>query len=339
MKKKSEAFDVDATALRDHGSSERVDRIWKRMEGELASAPERHRPALWWTPAAIVIVFGSGVFVGRHWFPAESRAQASLAAEPAAGVEHTPAAEPTAVAKELQPEPAKPKPHQALNAPLAEPVELSTPPLAADQSPLPLPAPPPPVVASGPPEWQRLADEGQFYPAWRALEQQGGFDAVFKSANADQLDALADVARGSGHQRQAMQALRQLVDRYTGHELAPLAAWRLGDMLEKSGDGAGAAAAFATYQRLCPKCEFAEDALGRQVDLALAAKDLEHGRKLVEQYAKEFPKGRRLREFRQQLAELAGKAPDPAAGANQSTPDPDESPSEESSEESPRSKR
>jgi len=123
-------------------------------------------------------------------------------------------------------------------------------------------------------------------------------------------------------------------------ELAPEAAWTLGGMLERHGDPVGAAEAYAAYQRLCWNCDLAEDALGRQVDLALERKDVEHGRRLVEQYAKQFPKGRRLREFRQQLAKLTGQKPEGRAGAASTpAPEPEENPDDEPREESPRPAR
>ncbi len=59
--------DLPSGALRDHGTRDRVDRIWQRLEGELETAAPRSRVTLWWVPAAAAIIFGAGVVVGSKW--------------------------------------------------------------------------------------------------------------------------------------------------------------------------------------------------------------------------------------------------------------------------------
>ena len=88
-------------------------------------------------------------------------------------------------------------------------------------------------------------------------------------------------------------------------------------MLEQAGDEAGAKEAFALYRRLSPGGDFAEDAVVREVDAALTKGDLELAAKLIDQYAKDFPHGRRLDEFRSELEELRAAA---AEATDQSTP-------------------
>ena len=81
-------------------------------------------------------------------------------------------------------------------------------------------------------------------------------------------------------------------------------------MLEQGGDGAGAAEAYELYRRLSPAGDFAEDAAARQVDVALARQELELATRLVDQYEKDFPNGRRLAEFREELGKLATERSD-----------------------------
>src|SRR5690606_23746048 len=109
----------------------------------------------------------------------------------------------------------------------------------------------------------------------------------------------------------AVQALRRVLDAYPDTPEAPLAAWTLGNVLEQAGDEAGAAEAFALYRRLSPSGDFAEDAVVREVDAALARGSMELAAELIDQYAKDYPQGRRLDEFRRMLEEL--RAADAAA--------------------------
>lgn len=310
--------EVPSSALRDHGGEERLDRVWQRLEGELDSARPRSRQAWLWAPAALVIVFGSGVLVGARWFrPAP--VETPLSAEPAAVGDEAlrPGQAPASQ------EPGKvDEPHQQKDKkPLAPPGVLLDPgdPVVPPGEQL---APPtaslPPVLAA--PEWQVLADRDEYAAAWRSVETQGGFDAVLgKAQSAAQLMSLVDVARANGQRAAAMKALRAVVDKHSGDPRAALAAYTLAVMLEKAGDRQGAAKAYAAYRTLSPKGDFAEDALVRQIDAAIAEGNVDHAKQLAEQYAKDFPTGRRLGEIRARVSKLAGEdagtvAADAAAG-------------------------
>jgi TolA-binding protein len=257
----------------------------------------------------MVIVFGAGVLVGAHWRAPDSVASVvPVLAEPWTSAEA--AGTPQAALRPAPvPEPQHPKRERKLpvldgtDEPAAEPVT------AIVEGPV---APPVPVVPqSVTPEWERLANEGDPSAAYNALERQGGFDAALASASADQLMTLYEIALAVGHRPKAVQALRQVVDRYPTDENAADAAFRLGRLLEKDGDKAGAAKAFEAYRRLSPKGEFAEDALARQFDSAVERGDLPEARRYADQYAKDFPKSRRLSQIKKQLAKLSG-APQPA---------------------------
>jgi len=124
-------------------------------------------------------------------------------------------------------------------------------------------------------------------------------------ASPSELMSLVDIARASGERGQAISALRQVLAHAEAPE-APLAAWTLGNLLDQAGDQPGAAQAFALYRRLSPTGDFAEDAAARQVDVALREGNLELVTQLVEDYARDFPHGRRLSEFRRAERALQG---------------------------------
>jgi len=294
--------EVPVAALRGHGDSERVERVWRRLEQDIPAASARPRSALWWAPAAVVIVFGAGVFVGARWFREAQPARATtVAAEPAAQLdEQAPSKAEVPGAAQPGAPAAKPEKHHGHER-RAAPASVAP----LEQAPAEAPAP---AASAAPPAWQRLANAGDFAAAHQALEDQGGFDSAMGTASAEQLMSLFDIARFAGHRDRALQALRRVVSRFPDDPNAPLAAWTLGNMLDKAGDRAGAAEAFRAYRRLSPQGDFAEDALAREVEVAIEQGNLDQAKKLADQYAKDFPKGRRLGEIHDQLARAASSA-------------------------------
>lgn len=113
MSKPSKLPEIDPTALREHGTEEQVDRIWRQLEADLATEPVRSRTALWWAPATAVILFGSGVFVGARWGRSEPPVAATTVQaeapreEPASGPElpFAPVLDPRAGRAEAEPTP------------------------------------------------------------------------------------------------------------------------------------------------------------------------------------------------------------------------------------------
>jgi hypothetical protein len=165
------------------------------------------------------------------------------------------------------------------------------------------------------PDWQSFAERGDYEEALKAIEATGGFDAELASAGAERLMLLGDVARVTGNRKLAAQALRMVVHEHAADPVAPLAAWSLGNMLEKAGDRVGAAEAFAMYRALSPQGDFAEDALASQVRIAVEQSDLELAVRLAAQYEKSFPDGRRAKEIREQLERLREHQPKAASDA------------------------
>src|SRR5690606_15272937 len=72
---------IRPSMLREHGSTERVNRIWRKLEPALERGPSSFRPSLVWAPAVLSFVFGAGVFVGAKWTTPAS--EPALTAEPA----------------------------------------------------------------------------------------------------------------------------------------------------------------------------------------------------------------------------------------------------------------
>jgi hypothetical protein len=302
--------EIPKTALRDYDSSEQSVAVWRRLKSELRGYKPRERraPLLWlYAPALSAVLFGSGVFVGASFIrpqalpvvQAEPRPQSLPAAGP---VTTKNTALPEASLPEAKASPSHSRRSARHSALPAEPRSYGS----SDSSPYAAPSQAPA------PEWQRLVEIGDFPGARRALDRQGGFDVAMAHASPSELMSLVDIARASGERGQAISALRQVLAHAEAPE-ASLAAWTLGNLLDQAGDQPGAAQAFALYRRLSPTGDFAEDAAARQVDVALREGNLELVTQLVDDYARDFPHGRRLSEFRR--AERALRGPDRDAGA------------------------
>lgn len=309
-------------ALRDHGEPARVDRIWRRLSAQLPEGGKRPTGSTWMSATLVaafgaVAVFGAGVFVGAKWMRPEL--VPTLSAEPpsmpeAAAGPAAPAPQPTESVAKLSPK-----------APVAQNRRGSVTPrsvvaiASSEVDRVAVEAPPPSAV--GAPEWERLAEAGDFDAARAALSAAGGFEAVLSGASAPELMTLVDIGRASGSRDQAVAALRRVLDAFPGAPEAPLAAWTLGNLLEQSGDEAGASEAFTLYRRLSPGGDFAEDALAHEVARALGRGDVELSVRLVTQYENEFPNGPRLPEFRAELAKRVARA----AGTEAPAANPEES--------------
>ncbi|HKY38041.1 MAG TPA: tetratricopeptide repeat protein [Polyangiaceae bacterium] len=325
---RSSVPEIPQAALRSHAQPERVERVWQRLA--LDSARQRRRPlarsVYFWAPAAAAAIFGLGVMVG-------VRAAAPVA-EPRAFAEPrpplpTPGAAPVVERRATEAERSDtPTPKHARPVPVPPLDEVAAPEVFPESfgEPVILPAIEPAPVPVTPVAWEGLAEAGDFQAAKDALDREGGFDLSLGRASASQLMVLADIARASGNREQAMRALKRVLAAYVSAPEAPIAAWTLGNLLDQSGDRAGAADAYATYRRLSPTGDFAEDAAARQVDVALSQGNLELAARAVDEYAQNFPKGRRLAELRKRLAALA--APSDASGASGTEPEEEDDASE-----------
>jgi hypothetical protein len=324
--------EIPKRALRDYEGSEHLPAVWRRLKADLRLQPPsaRRSSLAWvWAPALSAVLFGSGVFVGARFI--RPQALAGVQAEPPAPFARAAGAVPTK--NTAEPETSLPQ-VKALHARARRPSSsgaLSVEPLgygSDERSPY-LSAAPAPTL-----DWQRLVEIGDFSGARRALDRQGGFDVAISHASPSELMSLVDVARASGERGQAISALRQVLAHSEAPE-APLAAWTLGNLLDQAGDEPGAAQAFALYRRLSPTGDFAEDAAARQIDVALAASNAELVTQLVEDYARDFPHGRRLGEFRRAEKALAARGADAGAKAEAVHEEPDDETDESQSAPSP----
>jgi TolA-binding protein len=264
--------------------------VWNRLEEGFEPVAKRRS---WHLPVSLSlslagITFIVGIWIGSAFKPS-SPTQRSLDAEPTLSVEPASMQAQSPHARESEAHPSTPKQHtrqrtlRKSNA-LSE-LEDVQPEVVAHE---------PQAVIEGPrvdepPLWQRFANSGEYESALVEIGQAGGFEQVLAVANAEQLMLLADVARATGQRQRALAALRRILADYRDGQTAPLAAFSLGTMLEKAGDQAGAAQAFAVYRSLSPRGDFAEDALVRELRSAVDQNERERALQLLAQYESEFP--------------------------------------------------
>jgi TolA-binding protein len=293
--------EIPAELLREQVAEGRIERVWQRLEADLKTNRRRVHASPGYAVAFAMATFVLGIFVGSRFLGDERAPLATLGAEPAA--QPLPAAAPSShPAQQLQ--------TVSKEAPHARPERHATAVHRVDIEEEPSSPEPaaPVVVQQQASEWQRLADEGQYSQALAALESTGGFDAVLRDATAEQLMSLVDVARATGQRERGIVALRRIVSEHGSDPNASVAAWMLGNELAKVNDLAGAEQAFAMYRALSPNGDFAEDALGRQIDMAQTQGNLDHARILAVQYMKEFPDGPRSADIQAELERTAQPA-------------------------------
>jgi len=300
---------VPADQLRNHATSARVDAIWARLEAGLPQGVPQRASGRWHQvglgaglgSAALGAAFAIGVWVGSNGSAHSEAGHDPVALQEEAHVSSGAGMLPNSSRANAVPETKRTggnnaNAHRSRQYALEAPAELAPQALTETVS-EPLPGP---VT----PQWQVFAAQGEYQMALAVLETNGGFDSAVGHATADELMLLADIARGTGFRQRAVLAWRRVVSQHGSDPQAPLAAWSLGNMLEKSGDQLGAAEAFAAYRALSPQGDFAEDALAREIRMAVQQRDAELANRLSAQYDRAFPNGRRAEEIREQLAVL-----------------------------------
>jgi TolA-binding protein len=138
--------------------------------------------------------------------------------------------------------------------------------------------------------WRQMAHEGDTQGAYVALEALGA--GAVRDEPGD-LFLAADVARRSGHAREAIAPLRKLTTKYPNDSRAPSAAFTLG-LLELAESPATAAVSFATCRRLQPGGPLAHDALAREVEAQSRAGNAAAARSLAQRYLKSYRNGSRI---------------------------------------------
>lgn len=150
--------------------------------------------------------------------------------------------------------------------------------------------------------WRRLAREGEYDDAFEQLGAAGVAREARQAATMEELLTLADVARRSGHPREAVDPLERALRLHPQDRRAPVAAFTLGRLyLHFLGNPARAARAFERCIALGPPQALREDAHARLAQARLRAGDAAGARSAASRYLRSFPDGRWAAEARRLL--------------------------------------
>ncbi len=138
-------------------------------------------------------------------------------------------------------------------------------------------------IATVEPTWRELAKARQYAEAWRRAKSVQASD----HATAPELVELAEVARLAGDAASAVRLYRSVVDQFAGTPEAARAAFQLGRL----SSGADAYSWFTRYLQAEPSGTFAQEALGRLIDLSVARGDRATAKVHASNYLARFPAG------------------------------------------------
>jgi len=142
--------------------------------------------------------------------------------------------------------------------------------------------------------WKDLAQRGRHGDAFSALGTEG-LRREAKHLGVNDLFALADVARLSGHPADAVVPLERILADFADDARAPLAAFALGRLeLDSLGQAHAAAMAFRKALALGIPSGLREDVRARLVEAYARSGDLGAARRAADAYVDEFPSGRHL---------------------------------------------
>jgi transmembrane sensor len=164
----------------------------------------------------------------------------------------------------------------------------------------------PPVAATAPLASSPALAVSPPTESWRALARRGRHRDAYalmhglrpkQVKDAEELLAAADVARLSGHPREAVPFLERVLADFHGDPRAPLAAFGLGRILLPT-QPAEAAGRFAEARAMAPSGAIAEDALAREVEAWSRAGRPARAREAATEYVRRYPQGSRADEVR-----------------------------------------
>jgi transmembrane sensor len=142
--------------------------------------------------------------------------------------------------------------------------------------------------------WKDLAQRGRHGEAFSALGTEG-LRRESKRLGVNDLFALADVARLSGHPADAVVPLERILTDFASDARAPLAAFALGRLEQDSlGQAQAAASAFRKAMALGIPSGLREDVRARLVEAYARSGDAEAASRAAEAYLAEFPRGRHV---------------------------------------------
>ena len=140
--------------------------------------------------------------------------------------------------------------------------------------------------------WHQAAREREFDRAYEMLQPRGVAAASRSARSVEDLLALADVARNSGHPEEAVFPLEIVLSETSAGSRAPLSAFTLGRLcLERLGRPGRAAWAFERAIDLGLPAALVEDALHLKVVSLLRAGDRDGARRAGQAYLSRFPNG------------------------------------------------
>jgi len=141
-----------------------------------------------------------------------------------------------------------------------------------------------------------LTHKGDYQAAYAILDRA---PQLFGNS-AEDLMLAADAARLTNHPQQAVVYLQRIAKEHSGDSRAPLAAFTLGRIyMSQLKQPALAAQAFSLVRQLAPSGALVEDAMARQAEALEQAGQHEAAQKLVEDYLRQFPSGRRGERLRE----------------------------------------
>jgi transmembrane sensor len=153
----------------------------------------------------------------------------------------------------------------------------------------------------GPTTWRELAEDGRHVQAFSLLGAEGVQRETPRLGVSDLL-ALADVARLSGHPKEAVAPLERILAEFASDAQAPLAAFALGRLeLDALNRPAKAAVAFTRALALGVPLTLKEDAEARLVEAHARAGDRQATAEAARGYARDFPNGRHFETVRRWL--------------------------------------
>jgi transmembrane sensor len=159
-----------------------------------------------------------------------------------------------------------------------------------------------PLVPPARPSWRELARSGRHGEAFAALGASGVRRETQRLSVSDLL-ALADVARLSGHPREAVAPLERILSRFASDPQAPLAAFALGRLeLDALDQPRLAAAALERALSLGVPRSLKEDVRARLVEAYGRAGERAAARAAARAYLREFPDGRERAEMETRAA-------------------------------------
>jgi transmembrane sensor len=165
---------------------------------------------------------------------------------------------------------------------------------------------PPPSAPEPQPQPAQQATHGDSEARWRVAARNRHWDAAFEQLRADglqrearvaqqieELTLLSDIARLSGHPREAVAPLQRIVNEHERDPRAALSAFALGRIrLDSLGEPAAAARDFERALVLGLPRALSEDAHARVVEALARANDGVAVRRAAQRYRAEFPQGK-----------------------------------------------